>query len=96
MLLSYCSSGVRGARGKGTFQSGKEAGHCHHHIGGYELLQNIKSLAFSGWQTLFSNGSFRTCVFGCSRDGDELDVCSKDFFKRDWKVVDGSMQVDIK
>ena len=37
---------------KGLLGSGKEAGRRHHHIGGYELLQNTKSLAFSGCQTL--------------------------------------------
>lgn len=78
---------------KGLLKSGKEAGHRHHHhIGGYELLQNIKSLAFSGCQTLFPNVSFRTCIFDRSRDEHELDVCWKGARERDWKISGGSMQ----
>jgi hypothetical protein len=43
---------------KGLLKSGKEAGHGHHHIGGYELLQNIKSLAFSDCQNFLRTHGF--------------------------------------
>ena len=70
---------------KELFRTGKEAGRRHHHIGGYELLQNIKSHAFSGCQTLFLNMLSRTCVFDRSRVDNELDVCLRGLLKRDWK-----------
>lgn len=48
---------------KELFQSGIEAGRRHHHMGGYELLQNIKSLAFSGCQTLLFEQAIQIRVF---------------------------------
>jgi hypothetical protein len=42
-------------------KSGKEAG-CRHDMGGYELLQNIKSLAFSGCQNFCRIGQLRDVI----------------------------------
>jgi hypothetical protein len=46
---------------EGLVKSGKEAGH-RHDMGGYELLQNIKSLAFSGCQKFCRTDDLRDVI----------------------------------